>query len=639
MSCRPAVLAYCLFAVSCSRNSSQQPELERLAILRFENLSADDNADWMGRAFSQIITRDLAGVRSLYAIPFERLHSREQAFGVRPVGAPGISAERSLALAAGANRLGYGEYSVRAGKVEVRLTIEDPDRQKITQVFVASAAGNDMLAAADFLARQISAQASAYPTRNQSAVEAYSKGMESANPADRERDLETAIAADPSFGPPYLLLAQLKAPQDRAASLALLDRALSRKMPELDHARLAFVAANLRGESEAARQALSLWSRANSNDPEVWASIAADAMAARQYQQAIDANRRVLAIEPLDLNALNQLGYSAAYAGQLDAAMEALQRYQSLRPGDANPLDSMGDVNLILGRLKEAENFYLQAAKRDPSFLNGGDYSKAAMARLMTGDVSGADALAKQFADLRASAKDVMTDFQEAEWSWISGRRKVGFQQMQAFAQKLESTVRPASSQAYAQLAIWSVALGDRAQGAQLAARATALTTPASASLAAVAMFLAQPSASESVWDLRADRAFPNPGQNREKNILLSYALLSDKEFSAAARTLAPLLAQASAPGDGSLPVLLAWADFEAGKPKEAASLLRFNPIPSSSGVRPLNVFEFPNLFYLRGRIAALAGNPEQARSYDALFRKLSGDEPLAWDKPAPSHP
>ena len=106
---RAAALALCLTAISCSRRPAAPAGAERLAILRFENLSADPSLDWMGRAFAQIITRDLAGATDLYAIPFERLHNAEAALGVRPAKAPGISAERSLALGAGAERIGYGE--------------------------------------------------------------------------------------------------------------------------------------------------------------------------------------------------------------------------------------------------------------------------------------------------------------------------------------------------------------------------------------------------------------------------------------------------------------------------------------------------------------------------------------------------
>jgi tetratricopeptide (TPR) repeat protein len=636
---RTAALALSLTLISCSRRPAEPGAsgIERVAILRFENLGADTANDWMGRAFSQAIIRDLAGVASVYAISFENLHSRDAAFGAQPVAAPGISAERSLALAAGAKRIGYGDYAVRAGTVEVRLTIEDPQTQKMVRVLTASGPADNVLEAADSLARALARDAVPYPTRNQPALEAYVKGLESTDAADRARYLEEAVTADPDFGPPSLLLAQLKAlQQDPAGARGVLDDALSRKMPELENARLSFLAARLRGDAAAARQSLVRWSRASPNDPEVWTAMAADAMARHQYPQAVAANQKALAAEPDDITLLNQLGYSAAYAGQFDTAMSALQRYQALRPSDANPLDSMGDVNLLLGRLREAENFYLQAVKRDPSFLNGGDYFKAAMARLMSGDVAGADSLAKQFTDARAAAKDPLADFQRAEWSWIDGLRGEGYQQMQAFAENAaKGPARPAASEAYSQLAIWSVALGNRPRAAELAQKAAALSVPPVSSLAAIALFLAQPSAPASEWMLRAERLFPQAAQEHQRNVVLAYALLADKQFAEASKVLEPEFERTPVTADEDLQFLLAWADLESGKRAEAAVLLHFNPIPAATGVRPLSVFEFPRLFYLRGRLAAASGNHEQAQADYRLFRKLSGDEPLMWGEEA----
>ena len=618
-----SALIFCLIATSCSRRPPASAE--RLAILRFENLSTDPSIDWMGRAFPEVIARDLAGATGLYAIPFARLHRDDAAFGVRPANAPGISAERSLALGAGANRIGYGEYWLRGGKLEARLTIEDPQRQKVVRVITESAAAVEPLEPADAFARQILQQAVPYPTRSREALQSYCGALESDDPATRSRLLEAAIAGDPDYFPPYFLLSQQTARQDRAAAVAVLDRALARgaKMPELERVRGGFLASNLRGESAAALQALRAWSRLTPNDPEVWRALGLEALAQHQHTQAMQAFQKALSIEPEDIDTLNRLGYAAAYSGQLDTAMSALQRYQALRPLDANPLDSMGDVNLLLGRLRDAEKFYLQAARKDPGFLGGGESFKAAVARLMSGDISGADTLFKQFADVRA--KDPLADFRKAQWAWITGRRKQGFEQMAAFARSAEqSSARQAASQAYGQLAIWSVALGDRGKAAEFARRASA-----------VVQFLAQPPAPASEWSARAERAFPVPAEKQAKETALAYALLADKEFADAASVLERLYGYGSANANESFDVMLAWTYLETGKPKEAAALLRFNPLPSPAGVQELSVFDFPRLFYLRGRVAALAGNPQQADSYYKLFLKLSGDEPLEWGEEA----
>ena len=622
-----------LLLAACTRQPAA-PRVERIAILRFENLGAGVSGDWMGRAFSEIVTAELAGAPGVYAIPSSRLHSLDRVLGPRPVSVPGISAERSLAIASGATRLGYGEYSVSGGRLSARLTIEDLRTGKMTQVVAAAAAG-DVFAVARELARQVSGRVAPYGTNSEPALKAYIAAEESATATATAQDLEQAIAADPNFGPPYRLLAQLEAQrQDRAAADALLGQALARSgaMPPAERARLELEAASLDGDSTARTSALTTLAALEPNDPATWRSLAESRINRRQYPQAIQAYRKVLEVEPEDVNALNQLGYAAAYAGSLDTALDALGRYQALRPAEANPLDSQGDVNLLAGRLRQAEGLYLQAAKKDPGFASGGDLWKAAMARLMSGDVAGADQLAQQYIQVREAAKDPTAEYRKAEWSWISGRRKSACQRLETFARAAETgPLREYASRAYSQLAVWNLTLGDHAAAAQLAQRGALLAGPTSTGAAMVARFLAEPTASSSEWSVRAERFFPNAAENSLKNFALAYALLLDRQFQPASLLLKQLYDGANPEADPGLPAMLAWTRLETGSANDAAPLLSLNPIPSSNGVSLFAAFYFPRIYYLRGLLAEKQGKPDEARTNYQLFRQLSGPDPLIW--------
>ena len=145
-----------LLLSACARQSPA-PRIERIAILRFENLGPAVSDDWMGRAFSEVITEELAGAPGIYAIPSNQMHGLDRVLGPRPISVPGISAERSLALASGATRLGYGEYSVREGRLSARLTIEDLRTGKMTNLVSAGPSGHpagDVFAVASELARR-----------------------------------------------------------------------------------------------------------------------------------------------------------------------------------------------------------------------------------------------------------------------------------------------------------------------------------------------------------------------------------------------------------------------------------------------------------------------------------------------------
>ncbi len=637
MCSRPLAVIACAAAslalLSCARKPA--PGTQRLAILRFENLSGDPGADWMGRAFSEIISDELSAVPEIYTISTGRLHTYEPLLGRRPAAAPGIFTERPLALAASANRIGYGEYTLRGDRLEARLTIEDPQTGRMSAVLSATAPAGDVVSAATALARQIADGAATYDTWNAAAVRGYVSAMESPGQEQSAQSLSGSIAADPNFAPPYRMLAQWKAQHnDREGALAMLDQALARgnAIAPRERARVELEAATLRNDAAARHSALLALSKLDPRDPNVFRTLAQSAMAAHDFKRAVEAYQKALAVDGEDVSSWNQLAYAAAYAGDLNTAAGALRRYQALRPNDPNSFDSMGDVNLLSGRLREAEGFYLEATKKDPTFANGADFFKAAMARLMTGDVAGADALAKSFTDGR-SGESPADEYRRAEWLWISGRREAARQRMEAFARANETgALRELSSRAWGELAIWNLLVGERPAAEQATQKALSLATQQTAALAVVARFLLQPAASASEWRERADRLFTNPAAQQLKTLSLVYALLLGREFQSAYEILAPLNQSASVGSDENIPILLAWSLLETGRVKDAEPLLRWNPIPPAGGITPFMSFYFPRVYYLRAVAAEKSGNRAEVESNRRLFVQLSGPTPLIWD-------
>jgi Flp pilus assembly protein TadD len=598
---------------------------EHLAILRFENLGADSSSDWMGRAFSEIIGAALAGIPNNFVIASSRIHALDNTLGVRPVSAPGISTERNAAILAGANRIGYGDYLVRGGKVEARLTIEDPATGRAA---VLTATGGDIVSAATSLARSISPRATPFQTTNPEAVRRYISALETGDVATKVRDAQAAIAADPNFAPSYRILAEAKIQQqDREGALAAIDRALARgaALPADERARLELAAAGLRDDSAARQKALLNLANATPADAATWQTLAQTAYVRHDYPQAVAAYQKALQIQPNDVSVLNLLAYSQAFAGDMDGAIVSLRRYQSLRPAEANPLDSMGDIQLMYGHLREAEDLYLQADKKDRKLLGAGDLLKAATARLMTGDVAGASALARQFIAARTEMKDTAVPIREAEWQWISGNRQAAREQLLNFARGAETgPLRDVASQAYSELAMWNLAAGDRNVAAQFSLKASTLAnSQASAGNAGFTRFLSQPSAPAAEWSSRADQLFRNAPQSRLKNLALAYALLFDRQVAAASAPLRRLYDNPEI--DAGLPILLAWSLMESGHPDEAAPLLRFNPIPEYNGIGLYTPLYFPRFYELRSRLAAKAGRADEARTNLQLFEKLGG--------------
>lgn len=78
--------------------------------------------------------------------------------------------------------------------------------------------------------------------------------------------------------------------------------------------------------------------------------------------------RRILAKEPNHATALNNLGYYLTERNErLDEALDMIQRAVSFEPTNPSFLDSLGWVYFKLGKLKEAEKYLSDAARRNPA--------------------------------------------------------------------------------------------------------------------------------------------------------------------------------------------------------------------------------------------------------------------------------
>jgi tetratricopeptide (TPR) repeat protein len=610
----------------CARQSVK-PQAERIAILRFENLGQDSSADWIGRAIPVILEAELAPAPNTTMVGTGQLHGFDRTLGVRPISAPGISAERTQALVAGANRIAYGEYSVRGGRLYARLWLEDPQTQKIVKVLAATAAANDAIGAATSLARQLSTRLAAYSTRNAECIRAYAEGLESHDPAQAAVRMQEAIAADADFGPAYRSLAELDMQlQDRAGAIAVLDRALARGgITPIERARIQLDAAGIKNDPAARQQALAELARLEPGNARTWQTLGETAMARADYNVALEAYRHALDIEPQNVPLLNELGYAATNTGHFDEGIAALRKYRSLRPNDPNAFDSMGDLYLITNRYREAEDFYRQAHKADPNFNGNSDLFKAAMARAMMGDLPAADDLDKQYVIARAAAHDPNAPFKQPEWFWLTGRHKQALTELQAYARTAEGRQdRSAATRAYAGIAIWDLMANDRPAAQEFAQKAASLAERSSVGAALVARFLAQPSVSAEEWQARADRFVTNPAQTAARDQMLAYALLLDRQFKAAKVVQQRLYDATGTASNEGMPVLLAWCDVENGQPDAATPLLGRTPVPPSAGVTTFMPLWFPRIFELRAIIAEKAGKADEAKQNRDLFGKLS---------------
>src|SRR5260370_42436179 len=126
------------------------------------------------------------------------------------------------------------------------------------------------------------------------------KAVERSDVAVTQAGLGAALAADPDFVPPYRMLAQIKAQQDRAGAVATLDQALARgnAISELDRARLELESAELSGNADARQSALGKLVKLDSGDSGEWRSLADTLMNRHDYRQPQQAFQTASDLEP-----------------------------------------------------------------------------------------------------------------------------------------------------------------------------------------------------------------------------------------------------------------------------------------------------------------------------------------------------
>ncbi len=522
-----AGLLVLLLAACQSKPGSPTPP-PRYAVLRFENLSGDPALDWTGRAIGESLPAALAGALDGPVLGASALTRPRQSLGPRPASAPGISSERSEALVAGANRVITGYIARAAGQVRITATEEDVSTGKTLRFLTAAAASP--MAATDRLAHEFSPHAGNLPTSNPEAWRAWAIALESP-PAESEDLLRRALQFDPDLGPAWVTLASLNlARGNRTATGDAIEQARHHKLDDFSRANLDLAQADL-GEDRSARIAATR--RVSSLSPAdtlLLRSLAEAEIAAGQFAAAVSDWQKVTATFPNEPSAWNSLGYARSYAGDYTEALAALREYERLRPKDANPSDSIGDVNYVFGKFGEAAASYLDAYKKQPEFLQYGDLYKAAWAKFSAGDKPGADSLFSQFRTqrLKAKASGDAIELLAGDWLYRTGRESEAVEALRKFAAETESA--PLRMDAYAQLAIWDLLRGDRAQAEKdAAAVGPKVTNPA----VFMSQFAAQPSAPAAEWESRAQRLIP-PSMTALRELAIGYALVLDGKREAA---------------------------------------------------------------------------------------------------------
>ena len=234
-----------------------------------------------------------------------------------------------------------------------------------------------------------------------------------------------ALELDPTFAMAMLGLARQSS--DRDQRIALIRRAAREKSHISARERLhvdlnlADVEKNREGVLKAARQL-------HENYP---ADVRAAMVLAREQltkgnpDQAIKIFEELLAVDPNNAEAYNQIGYYYGYRGDYDRAIDNLMKYQFISPDNANPFDSLGENQAYSGRYNEAIENLNRALAIKPDFAPAyqhlgvayegmGEYAKAVQSYEKASELDDNDAMRREYLTLAVRAAMIGGDSEAA---------------------------------------------------------------------------------------------------------------------------------------------------------------------------------------------------------------------------------
>jgi tetratricopeptide (TPR) repeat protein len=584
------------------------------ALLPFENQTGDPQWDWLESALPA-------------------------AFETMAGGAPDLRCERAAsageASARGAFRVLGGRLTNEAGRLTLHWYRERLGVRLVEAHGQASADSLEALAGGVLpqVARTALFEGRGEPRwgagRNPQAWILFARGSQQEGAAGAAA-IEQALALDNGLGAAWLALVERAARRGGAAeALKVAERAnaASVSLDPLDRARLRTLLATLKNDPGERLAATVELAQLDHNNLPILVLAASLAGAAREFHTEVELRRRAIVVAPARAEMHNQIGYALTFAGDLAGAETAFREYARLAPGSANPLDSLAEAYFYHGRWAEAERYFLEAHKKDPRLLGGGDLRKAAWARLASGDAKGAAGLMDQYLVFRAEAGDQQVELRRALWLDSLGRRTEAQANLAKYLAQAPAGQRSAALVARS---LWLLEAGEAAaamaaaQEARLDAR-----TPAEQVQAALCYFAGEGlAARDSAWAQRALRAFPAPQLEPVRRRAVALGALLSRDFAAAAPALREQFQAAPPSDDGLARGLLAVALIQSGKRAEAANLGKLWYVPGAEGIEPLEQWRYPAMLLARANAEQAAGRVADARNLHRLFLNLRGAAP-----------
>jgi tetratricopeptide (TPR) repeat protein len=209
-------------------------------------------------------------------------------------------------------------------------------------------------------------------TKSEEARQAYLKGrdlLEKLRATDAHEQFVKAAAADKDFALAQVGLANSAASAKDFFAAVKQATSLADKASEAERHIILGLDAGARGDPASQKSHYDQLTAAYPRDERALNLLGAYYFGRQEYEEAIAAYEKAIAINPSFSQPYNQMGYAYRFIGRNDDAERAFKKYIELIPDDPNPYDSYAELLMKLGRFDESIKSYEKALAVDGHFV------------------------------------------------------------------------------------------------------------------------------------------------------------------------------------------------------------------------------------------------------------------------------
>jgi len=389
-----------------------------IAVISFVNQTGDHSFDYLQDAIPNLLITNLEQSKYLRVASWERLHDLLEQMGKKNVSLIDRDLGFELCRREGINAIVLGSY-VKAGNVfATDVKVLDVGTKRLLKSASARGEGIESILKSqiDELSRDISRgvgltersidatplQIREYSTSSMEAYNYYLRGTIDLSKyyyPDALRFLEKSVSIDSNFAAAHLMMGQAHRSLGNTAEAikamekarSLLSRATRKESLEIE----GICAAAVDDDVEKGVRFARLMTEQYPKEKKGYFYMGVLLLVLKANDDAINALKKVLDLDPNDAETLNQLGYFYSAQGDFPQAIEYLKRYAATCPGDANPFDSMAELYMRMGKFDDATAKYKEALEARPDFITS--YMGLAYVASLQEDCTGAQKWIDEF--------------------------------------------------------------------------------------------------------------------------------------------------------------------------------------------------------------------------------------------------